>query len=182
MNFRFAELVETKEFQYVRIHKNGNKSVMNCILDTYKDNIQYTFGLSKKPRFCIIRDPYERFLSGLNYDLIRHNLNFSDIKLNELFNGKVNLHTRSNGDINHCISQFSHIINVNIDFYVHINDLEIFLKMHFGESQFLNLNPEKFSLDIEKKDVMKYLNFDYYMYNQILNSDNLWKWNQGKLF
>ena len=54
--------------------------------------------------------------------------------------------------------------------------------MHFGESQFLNLNPEKFSLDIEKKDVMKYLNFDYYMYNQILNSDNLWKWNQGKLF
>ena len=65
MNFRFAELVETKDFQYVRIHKNANKSVMNCILNIYKDNIEYTFGLTRKPRFCIIRDPYERFLSGL---------------------------------------------------------------------------------------------------------------------
>ena len=180
MYFQNIEFFETDKFQYLLIHKNACKSVLKSI--EHLSPVFTKIKSKEKIIWTVIRDPYERFLSGLNYDLIRHNLNFSDIKLNELFNSKVNFYTRANGDINHCISQFSHIINVNIDFYVHINDLEIFLKMHFGESQFLNLNPEKFSLDIEKKDVMKYLNFDYYMYNQILNSDNLWKWNQGKLF
>ena len=54
--------------------------------------------------------------------------------------------------------------------------------MHFNRSFYLNKDDEKDSLNIEKKEIMKYLNFDYYMYNTILNSNNLWKWYNGKIF
>ena len=37
-------------------------------------------------------------------------------------------------------------------------------------------------LNIDKEEIMKYLNLDYYVYNQIINSPNLWKWQQGKIF
>jgi len=66
MNFRLYDFVETDKFQFLRIHKNGNTSVNKCILDTYGKEVRYTHQLSKKVRFCVIRDPYERFLSGLN--------------------------------------------------------------------------------------------------------------------
>ena len=116
MNFRFSELVETEKFQYVRIHKNANKSVMNCIMDTYKDKIEYTFGLSKKPRFCVIQDPYKRFLSGLRYDLVINNVDIKDIDIKKLFTPNEN-HIRNvlNGRINHTISQIPYIINYQID-------------------------------------------------------------------
>ena len=65
---------------------------------------------------------------------------------------------------------------------MHINDLNMFLKMHFGQSNYLNMDEQKDNIKVEKNDIMKYLNFDYYIYNNILNSNNLWKWNQGKIF
>ena len=39
MQFRFIELIETEKFQFLRIYKNGNSSVMTCILmkDLYQD-------------------------------------------------------------------------------------------------------------------------------------------------
>ena len=49
MNFRLFELIETPTFQFVRIHKNANLSVMKCIEEKYgKENITYTNHLSKK--------------------------------------------------------------------------------------------------------------------------------------
>ena len=36
MNFRIFEIIETEKFQYVRIHKNGNTSIMKCIQDNFK--------------------------------------------------------------------------------------------------------------------------------------------------
>jgi|TARA_R110000803_G_scaffold147160_2_gene212834 hypothetical protein len=188
MNFRFAELVETKEFQYVRIHKNGNKSVMNCILDTYKDNIQYTFGLSKKPRFCIIRDPYERFLSGLKYDLLMNNVDIKDVNIKKLFTSNENhLRNTLNGRINHSASQIPYIINYQIDYYVDIDDLNLFLKMHFNKTKHLEVFPKDSKYNdiekhIDKTEVMKYLHFDYYVYNHIKNSPFLWDWQHGKIF
>ena len=54
--------------------------------------------------------------------------------------------------------------------------------MHFEKSLFLNKDDKKDNIIVEKKDVMEYLNFDYYMYNSIMNSNNLWKWQNGKIF
>lgn len=191
MNFRFAELVETEKFQYVRIHKNANKSIMNCIVDDYKDNIQYTFRLSNKPRFCVIQDPYKKFLSGLRYDLLINNVDIKNINIKKLFttneNHPINI---LNGKINHSISQIPYLFNYQINHYIDIDDLNLFLKMHFKKSQHLNYFPEENKkskyYDIEKyldkEDIMKYLHLDYYIYNYIKNSPFLWEWQHGKIF
>ena len=180
MYFQNIELYETDKFQYLLIHKNACTSVLKTI--EHLSPVYTTIKSDKKIKWTVIRDPYERFVSGLSYDLKRHNVKFSDIKLEDLFNGKVNILSRGDGHMNHCISQFSYIINTDINYYVHINDLNVFLKMHFGKSNYLNMDEQKDNINMEKNDIMKYLNFDYYMYNNILNSNNLWKWNQGKIF
>ena len=86
MNFRLFELIETPTFQYVRIHKNANLSVMKCIEEKYgKENVQNTTHLSKKTRWAVIRDPYQRFLSGLRYDLWKQKVNVKDINIKKVF-------------------------------------------------------------------------------------------------
>ena len=89
MNFRLFDIIETEKFQFVRIHKNVNYSVQKCIEDTYGEEVRYTHQLSKKPRFCIIRDPYERFLSGLKWDLHLNNIDIKDVNIEKLFTTKM---------------------------------------------------------------------------------------------
>ena len=146
------------------------------------DRLVENFVLLNKPPLTIITGNSHKMKDIVGDVLKRHNIKFSDVKLDELFNGKINIFSRGDGHVNHCISEFSYIINVDIDHYVHINDLNMFLKMHFGQSNYLNMDEQKDNIKVEKNDIMKYLNFDYYIYNNILNSNNLWKWNQGKIF
>ena len=102
---------------------------MNCILDNYKDKVYYTFALSKKPRFCIIRDPYERFLSGLKYDLLMHQVDIKDIDIKKVFTSNENhVRNNANGTINHSISQIPYLMNFQIEYYIDISDLNLFLK------------------------------------------------------
>ena len=187
MNFRLFDIVETEKFQYVRIHKNGNTSVQRCILNTFKENIMYVNHLSKKPRFCIIRDPYKRFLSGLRYDLNRNKVNIKDIVIKKLFTSN-DIHYRNSmmGNINHSISQIPYLFNVQCSHYIDIEDLDIFLKMHFNQTAHDNKSSINKKYDIEKyidkDEIMKYLNLDYYVYNRIKQSPFLWEWQHGKIF
>ena len=78
-------------------------------------------------------------------------------------------------------------MNTQVGHYIDIEDLDLFLKMHFGKSERLNVSDinykdEKLNLDLDEQEVNKYLDLDYYVYRQILNSPNLWKWQQGKIF
>ena len=168
MNFRLFDIVETEKFQFVRTHKNGNGSVVKCIQNNFKkEDIFYVHHLSKKPRFCIIRDPYERFLSGLNEHHIRNSIT---------------------GHINHSTSQIPYLFNVQCSHYIDLPDLHIFLKMHFGKSEHENKIPLNSLKDkdiekyINKDEVMKYLHLDYYVYNNVKRSPFLWEWQHGKIF
>jgi len=192
MNFRLFELIETEKFQYVRIHKNGNASVFKCIQNNFKkEEIYSTNHLSKKTRFCIIRDPYERFVSGLKWDLWVNNINIEDVNIKKLFTSNEN-HFRNImvGHINHSVSQIPYLMNCQISHYVDIEDLNIFLKMHFKKSEhenkFTNLK-EKVNLKnidqyLDKNEIMKYLHMDYYIYDTIKKSPFLWEWQHGKIF
>jgi hypothetical protein len=180
MIFQNIEFLETDKFQYLLIHKNGCTSVTNLI-----EKFDYFVTENKnlhKIRWTVIRDPFERFISGLDYDLKSHNLKLKDIKLENLFVSKINKQTRTRGFVNHTCSQSLYLINADINWYININDLDIFLKMHFGTTLTLNKNNNKSKLNINKKEVMKYLNIDYEIYNQIMNSENLWEWQKGKIF
>jgi len=180
MIFQNIELYETDKFQYLLIHKNASSSIVNCIkhlnpIVTDKININ-------KVRWTIIREPYERFVSGLKYDLQRHNLNIKDIDYSSLFNSKINKFSRLNGNVNHTTSQVPYLINTHINWYIEMKDLNIFMKMHFDKVEYCNENKINIKLDLDKKEIIKYLNLDYYVYNNILNSNYLWKWQQGKIF
>ena len=131
MYFQNNEFIETDKFQYLLIHKNGSSSVREIIENdkSTRSSVQ----CPHKVRWTVIRDPYERFISGLNYDLKRNKIQLNEINIYELINDTVNLNTRMNTDINHCISQASYLMNANIHWYVDIKDLNVFLKMHFNE-------------------------------------------------
>lgn len=191
MNFRITELVETDKFQFLRIHKNANLTVMECIFDCYKkEEIIYTNHLSKKPRFCIIRDPYNRFISGLRYDLIQNNLTVQDIDIKKLFTSNDNhLRNSMRGYINHSTSQIPYFMNYQISHYIDIEDLDLFLTMHFGKTKHLNsfanqTNDKFYNIEkyLDKDDIMKYLHMDYHFYNSIKKSPFLWEWQHGKIF
>ena len=187
MNFRIFQFVETEKFQYLRIHKNGNLSVMKCIQDNFKDVVFNVNVAWKKPRVCIIRDPYERYLSGLKADLFHNNMDIKDVNLKKLFTSNEN-HRRNTwmGRINHSVSQIPYLMNTHVDHYIDMEDLNLFLKMHFGKSEHEHKFTEKVSFDIEehisKEEVMKYLHLDYHVYNHIKKSPFLWEWQHGKIF
>ena len=188
MNFRLFEIVETEKFQFVRIHKNGNGSVVKCIKDNFKkEDISYVHHLSKKTRFCIIRDPYERFLSGLKWDLWLNKVDIKDIDIKTLFTANEH-HPRNSwvGHIKHSASQIPYLFNVQCSHYVDMSDINLFLKMHFGSSEHENKSKDKIKIDVEKyldkDEIMKYLHLDYHMYNAIKRSPFLWKWQHGKIF
>jgi len=185
MLFQNIELYETDKFQYLLIHKNGSSSVRECIKDlnptvTQKVNFQ-------KVRWTVIREPYNRFVSGLKYDLKRHDLKQDDINYDTLHNSKVNIFSREQGNVNHSASQIPYLINTHVNWYVQLKDLPAFLKMHFGKVENINVSKEnddyeKLNLQLDMPEVHKYLELDYYIYWQIIHSPHLWKWQQGKIF
>ena len=175
-----VEFYETNNFQYLLIHKNGSSSIVKCLKNT--DYIITNKVNLNKIRWTVIRDPYERFIAGLKYDLSRHGLDYKDINYSTLNNACVNLITRDKGHVNHTASQIPYLINTHIDWYIELKDLHTFLKMHFGIVEYCNIDKNNIELNLDKEEIMKYLNLDYYVYNNIINSPNLWKWQQGKIF
>ena len=180
--FQNIELYETDNFQYLLIHKNGSTSVLECIkhlnpIATQKCNFN-------KVRWTVIREPYERFVSGLEYDLKRQNVELKDIESSSLHSSRINGYSRQIGNVNHTASQIPYLMNTNIDWYVELKDLSTFLQMHFDNVEYLNPddNENKVEVEIDKLDVDKYLDLDYYVYKDIINSPNLWKWQNGRIF
>jgi len=181
MYFVFPEFIETDKFQYLKIQKNASSTVTNLIMETMDFTCVNQKNLNKV-RWAVIRDPYERFISGLAYDLKRHDLKLEDIKISDSFVSNY-MHPRdgNRGNINHSVSQVQYLINADIDYYVDIKDLNIFLKMHFNKTYTINEN-NNINLNVDKNEIMKYLTLDYKIYNNIISSSFLWKWQQGKIF
>ena len=179
MFFQNLEFYETDNFQYLLIHKNGCTSVLESIKDV---NPVYTENRNlEKICWTVIRDPYERFVSGLSYDLTRHNVDVKDVSLDKLFHSYSEKTTREKGNFNHTSSQVPYLINANVNWYVDISDLSLFLKLHFKKSYNLN-NTYDIKSYFKKEDVLKYLQLDYNIYNRIINSPYLWEWQKGKIF
>ena len=136
MFFQNIEFFETEQFQYLLIHKNGSSSIKKCMTNM---NCHFTSNVNlNKVRWTVIRDPYERFMSGLKYDLIKQDLKLEDINKDDLYQSLVNLKTRNQGNVNHTASQIPYLINTHINWYVDLKDLTTFLKMHFNKN-FLTL-------------------------------------------
>tara|TARA_R110000744_G_scaffold369114_1_gene479204 strand:+ start:64 stop:615 length:552 start_codon:yes stop_codon:yes gene_type:complete len=180
--FQNIEFYETDKFQYLLIQKNGSSSVRECIKHlnpTITDKANFN-----KVRWTVIREPYFRFVAGLNYDLKRHGLELEEVGYDSLHNSRINNFSMNYGDVNHSASQIPYLMNTHIDWYVELKDLGTFLKMHFDKVEYVNMDKDKEKIDfhLDPMEVHKFLDLDYYIYNQILTSDHLWKWQNGKIF
>lgn len=180
MYFQFVEFHTVNNFQYLLIQKNGCTSVRNVLSDL-KPTLLHKRDLNK---ICwtVIRDPYERFVAGLDYDLRRFNMKIEDVKLDQLFSTIYEKETMIRGNAKHTAFQSMHLINTCVDWYVDLPDLDSFFKMHFNKSLFLNKNIGIIKEYFDKKEVLKYLHMEYEIYNKIKMSPYLWEWQKGKIF
>ena len=179
MYFQNLEFYETDNFQYLLIHKNACTSVLKTI-----EHLQPKYSEKRnfnKVCWTVIRDPYERFIAGLCYDIKRQNIDVADISLDKLFSTYHEKISREKGDVSHTAYQSMYLINSCVNWYVDLSNLKIFLEMHFNKSFHLNKGPD-IKQYFKKEEILKYLNMEYEIYNKIKMSSFVWEWQKGKIF
>lgn len=210
-NFNFmqnSEFLITPTSQYLAIQKNASSYVADTLKSNFPPN-GFLSNFEKTPNlisWSVIRDPYERFISGLAYDLNLHfpkplnlDLFFSKIDIKSLFLGKQNHKLRNNRRICHTHLQILYLFNRNVDFYVDVKDLDIFLRIHFknppqnlpssnkgsnkGDSAIKELLKNYIESNSKLKDIIyNYLSLDYYLIDELYNNSLIWGFQQGKIF
>ena len=195
------EVFTTSTNNYLLIHKNGCSQVKEHLYKNFL-SVEHNnfFPQNKKINWTVLRDPYDRFISGLTYDILLQfgNLNNLDNIINEsvlesFIYQKINLKTRKNGNVNHTIAQWTYLFSQPINFIVELKDLNKFLDIHFKIRSNLFKNETLFehkkivSNFIEKNKILKkliksYLASDYYYIKQAMNNNLFWKWQNGKMF
>ena len=180
------EVFKTTKFQYISICKNACTSMSNLI----KDNYEYTLEINSVPdrvTFTTIREPYERFVSGLHYDYVRHKPDLNKVNVRDLFFDIHPLHNWQKGDLNHTTSQIFYLFNNIINWFVDTKDLVHFQKLHFNDVRHDNVVEDRYKevddfIENNKKEILLYLQHDYHFYNSIHKSPLLWTWQKGKIF
>ena len=158
--------------QNLQKQKIKNYNIYNCCS-----------GLGITPMEIINKYRMRGFGTNLN------KVDIKDIDIKQLFTSNEH-HIRNSiiGHINHSTSQIPYLFNVQCSHYIDLPDLHIFLKMHFGKSEYENKTPlhslkdKDIEKHINKDEVMEYLHLDYYVYNSIKRSPFLWEWQHGKIF
>jgi len=194
-----VEWIHHSEHSCLLIHKNGSKSVRNALFNYYgQDNLNcYTIPNQRGMYWTVIRNPIDRVISGLAFDMkvcptateeqIIENIEKSLYGLpSPLFRTEPILHE------NHTFSQSCYLINNPIDFYVDISDLTPFLTANFNHNTSYMIDYDKSRENYNKAEevINKFgmnrlkdlLAFDIYLYEKIMSSGNLWKWQHGKVF
>jgi len=180
MIFQNVEFYETDKYQYLLIHKNGSSSILKAM---EKESFKVTHAPSNKIRWTVIRDPYERFISKLNYDLKKQKIDINQINIKNNFTSYHHNTAKYLGNVNHSSSQIPYIINTCINWYIDIRDLNIFLQMHFDQEIHINQNENNLKIDkILEENIKEKLHLDYFIYNQIKSSPFLWQWQKGRIF
>lgn len=171
------------------------------MVNAINSNFKYTlnqFVYNDRPSFTIIRDPWERTISGLSYDLCR---TFGDvteeiideIDLHRIFYQPINARQRVTGFISHVSVQTGYLFDINPTFYIDLKNLSHFLNIHFGESNTKVLNQSDNQIKtklvniLEKRSdikdaIDKYLSIDYYFIERIKNTEIFWDFSMGKMW
>jgi len=195
--FNPIECYCTEKFQYILIHKNGCSMIIDTMMNNHSVNVN-EFVYNDRPAFAVIRDPWDRTISGLSYDLER---SFGDvtesildhIDFKRLFYQPINKSQRITGYISHTSVQTGYLFDVTPTFYVDLKDLTNFLSIHFENVSFHRRNQSCKKIknklleildsrsDI-KDDFQKYLSIDYYFIDRIKNTEVLWDFSMGKMW
>ena len=188
------EVFTTLTNNYLLIHKNGCSHVKEHLYKNF-EIVEHnnSFPQNNKVNWTILRDPYDRFISGLTYDILLQfkSLNNLDTLINEstlksFIYKKINLRTRKNGNVNHTIAQWTYLFSQPINFIVNLKDLNKFLDIHFKTrlNSFKNetlFEHKKVIINfIEKNKILKkliksYCAPDYYYIEHAMNNNLFWE-------
>lgn len=199
----YPEWIHHGQNSYLSIPKNACTTVKHALYNYYKNNNLDTNPLkctyqypNTNVSWAVIREPFERLISGLAYDIKRNNVDEKVILKNfeNSLYGTMSPTFRSIANETHTYSQLCYLIgNPSIDVYVDIEDLDLFLKMNFDYAKSETEITNKVEMEYKNKAleiieifgeqrVKDKLSFDTYIYNTIKNSADLWKWQNGKIF
>ena len=184
------EFYETNSFEYLLIHKTGCQSVLRTF-DSI--NVKVTMNQNKQSgKFCwtVLRNPMDRFISGLCHNLSLSNIELNKLDLKQLLFNVIHPNLRSVSLTPLTVLQTTYLIGSKVDMFVSHRDLNNFLQINFNTS----FHENKGSLVLKKKvkdyieenknfkkALDKYLQIDYFVYQQILNNNQFWYWQLGKV-
>jgi len=179
---------------YLVIQKCGNSYIRDVCHQVYGDKFHLARECNyRNLKWTVVRDPKERFISGLAYDIWKNNYsNFDGIfsNLNKLVQYPISSTFYNQGKVKHTILQSAYLIYQPIDVFVDIADLTEFTLHNFNiTSETYNYVPGEFKVKVKEEIVSRGLEQrvddilanDMYLYKQILNSDRLWCWQNGNV-
>lgn len=188
-----------QDFEYVCIPKNGNTTIKETLKAAEETFHGLPYSCGGVPLFAVIRDPWERTISGLAYDLKRTYGYVDSEVLDEIdwervfFQPTHHLFGKTTF-ASHSSLQINYLFDVNPNFYVDLKNLTPFLKIHFNcqiPEDMRNIGDQKFKDKLVKlldsrKDlqdtIRKYLAVDYYFIERIRNTEVLWDFPMGKMW
>lgn len=196
-NFQNIEYFTSEKDQYLLIHKCACTSVRRAQNNYFKNVECLSFPDFNKVRWTVLRDPYDRFISGIAYDLNINNTNniqdtlCSMIEKNNFFENIyefINIKNRTTGKLSHIIPQSTYLFQQPLDFYVDIKDLDLFLSINYNTDNIKDNigNKETYSLVEEvienyKQKIIDIYSMDYYVIERIKANNLFWRWNNGKV-
>tara|TARA_R100001591_G_scaffold88784_1_gene94891 strand:+ start:43 stop:630 length:588 start_codon:yes stop_codon:yes gene_type:complete len=184
------EFYETNSFEYLLIHKTGCQSVLRTF-DSI--NVKVTMNQNKQSgKFCwtVLRDPLERFISGLCHNLSLSNIELNQLYLKQLLFNVIHPNLRSVSLTPLTVLQTTYLIGSKVDMFVSHKDLNNFLQINFNTSFHENKGSSVLKKKVKnyieenkdfKKALDKYLQIDYFVHQQILNNNQFWYWQLGKV-
>lgn len=179
---------------YLVIQKCGNTYLRDIFEKVYKENYFLARECNyRNLKWTVVRDPKERFISGLAYDLWQNNYsNYDSLfsNLEKIVQYPISSTFYNQGKVKHTILQSAYLIYQPIDVFVDISDLTEFALHNFGMvSESYNKVPGEFKVTVKEQIVERgieqrvddLLANDVYIYRQIINSDRLWCWQNGNI-
>lgn len=175
---------------YLLIHKNGCSSV--------RRNFSNTRSLLPNPElmnWTTIRNPIERFKSGLAYDIKSAgyaNISKLHDKIENLIYGDHSHLGKAKGNTCHTYMQSLYFLNEKIHMFVRIEDLEDFIRVHHHKHEYFDDGENKNGKEeveiaskiidsIDKRRLNDLFYIENQIYDRIVNSSHVWRWQNGNV-
>lgn len=166
------EYYQASNHQYLLIHKSGSTTVRKAFDFEYETT---SIPHPRKIVWTVIRDPVERFYSGLHYDSMQVGA-LGSPNWERIFT-EVPQDQRGGGKIPHTIPQSLYVLHQPVHVFVHLKDLDDFLRIHGAPVLHKKKSAETPPRLYE--DRVKALHaFDNYYFSKI----KFWRWEYGAIF
>lgn len=197
------EFFNTEEQCYLLIHKNACSSIRANLREEFRERLreQESNGI----RWTVTRDPYDRFVDAISYDIRKQYPKVSwenrkdivqiiaNIPLTNYIINNVPHAFTSLGTAPHSVLQSIYMFDASIDIIVDAKDLEHFIPIHFSNPvPAQNLGIEKHQDIVEsilstellhiKDKAIDLLKIDYIMLESFRAQGRQWSWGCGKIW